>query len=71
MRRRRRENRFETMRTKLRAFEKAKTRGLVTPRSIIEVMAGEGVVDTTAPVISAHQVSQDLMVFDAFSRDNL
>lgn len=55
----------------LRAFEKARTQGSPTLISIMEALAGEGLVNTTDLLISDAQVAKDLLVFDARSRDTL
>ena len=55
----------------LRALDKAGTDGAPTLGTLIAAMAGEGMVDTTDLVFSDPQVSQDLVVYDAVSRENL
>ena len=55
----------------LRKFEKDRKAGTSTLRSIMESLTGEGLIDTTELVITDAQVAQDLMVFDARSRDRL
>ena len=52
-------------------LERAKENGTPDLRTIMEVLAGEEIVDTTDLVISDTQVAKDLIVFDARSRDTL
>lgn len=52
-------------------LERAKESGPPDLRTIIEVLAGEEIVDTTDLVISDTRVADDLLVFDARSRDTL
>ena len=52
-------------------LERAKESGTPDLRSIIKVLAGEDIVDTTDLVISDTRVAEDLLVFDARSTDTL
>ena len=55
----------------LRDFERTRRAGTSTLRSIMDALTGEGLIDTTDLLISDANVAQDLLVFDAQSRDKL
>ena len=55
----------------LRDFERTRRSGTSTLRSIMNALTGEGLINTTDLLISDANVAQDLLVFDAQTRDTL